>query len=193
MRLVAWPLSSHARSNRRWLLSASLPRVPPRSDAYRVIAFRQGLKKSGYVDGHNFGRIPLGGRPVDQLPAMAADLVHRQVAVIAATSAPAAVAAKAATATIPIIFETGCDPVQLGLVASLNRPGRQRHGRHSNRPEVTPKRLELVHELLPTAASWLSSSTRTFPPLRRPQAREAQSAAHTLGLELHVLNARSEP
>jgi putative ABC transport system substrate-binding protein len=123
---------------------------------------------------------------------MMADLVHRQVAVIAATTTPAALAAKAATTTIPIVFETGTDPVQLGLVTSLNRPGGNITGVTQFIVEVAPKRLELLHELVPTARTIGVLVNRAAPAVAQAQLRAIQSAANTLGLELQVLNASSE-
>ena len=123
---------------------------------------------------------------------MASDLVHRQVAVIAATSTPAALAAKASTTTIPIVFETAADPVRLGLVTNLNRPGGNITGITQLTQEVTPKRLQLLHELLPTATSVALLVNPAEPTSAETQSTEVQSAARNLGLELHVLNASSE-
>ena len=129
---------------------------------------------------------------IDRLPALAADLVQRHVAVIAAATTPAVLAAQAATTTIPIVFETGSDPVRLGLVASLNQPGGNVTGVTSLIVEVAPKRLELLHELLPTANVMALLNNPVDRALAQAQAREVVSAARNRGLELHVLNASSE-
>jgi putative ABC transport system substrate-binding protein len=123
---------------------------------------------------------------------MAADLVHHQVAVIAATSTPAALAAKATMTTIPIVFETASDPIRLGLVASLNRPGGNVTGVTQLNIEIMPKRLELVRELLPTATVIVLLVNPTSPAIAEAVLRASQAAARTLGLDLHVLNASIE-
>ena len=129
---------------------------------------------------------------IERLPAMAADLVQRQVTVIAATSTPAALAAQAATTTIPIVFETGSDPVRLGLIVNLNRPGGNVTGVSSLIVEVQPKLLELLHELLPTATVMALLINPADRALAQGQAREVLSAARNRRLELRVLNASSE-
>src|SRR5262249_41492125 len=127
----------------------------------------------------------------DQLPALARDLIRRQVTVIAATSTPAAVTAKAATTTIPIVFTTSSDPVQLGLAASLNQPGGNLTGATNLQIEVTPKRLEILHELLP-AANLFALLVNPTNPYAEILSRNLQAAARTLGLQLHILHASTE-
>jgi ABC-type uncharacterized transport system substrate-binding protein len=165
------------------------------ADGYRpmVAAFRQGLQEIGYVEGRTVAiEYRFAGNRNERLPALAADLVQRQVTVIAATTTPAALAAKAATTTIPIVFEVGGDPVQLGLVANLNRPGGNVTGVTQLNSVVAPKRLELLHELLPTATVMALLVNPTDSALAETTARDLQTAAHSLGLKLHVLNASTE-
>ena len=163
-------------------------------DAGLLAAFRQGLKEVGYVERENVSiEYRFAQNQYDRLPAMAADLVRRQVAVIAASGGPlAALAAKAATTTIPIVFNMGVDPVALGLVASLNRPGGNLTGVSSLNAELGQKRLELLHELVPTATSVALLVNPTNPSVAERLSRDLQAAARTLGLQLHVLHASSE-
>ena len=187
-----WPLAARAQQVAMPVVGFLGP-GSAESDAFRATAFRQGLTESGYVDGQN---VTIDFRwaedHLDRLPALATDLVHRQVAIIATSSTPAALVAKAATNTIPIVFETASDPVKLGLVASLSRPGGNVTGVTSMGVEVVPKGLELLHELLPTARVMALLVNPADPALAVPQARQVLSAANTLGIELHVLNASTE-
>src|SRR5262249_14310517 len=146
-------------------------------------AFLEGLSEAGYVDGRNVvvefhwaeGRI-------DRLPTMMADLVHRQVAVIAATSTEVAIAAKAAVTTIPVVFETASDPLRLGLVAHLNRPGGNVTGVTSVNVEISPKRLELLHELVPTASIMALLVNPANPRVTETNIKLFETAARALGL-----------
>jgi putative ABC transport system substrate-binding protein len=123
---------------------------------------------------------------------MMADLIHRQVAVIAATTTEVALAAKAATTTIPIVFEMASDPVRVGLVAHLNRPGGNATGVTNTNLEIVPKRLQLLHELVPTASAVALLANPANPALAEAYTRLSQATARTLGLELHILNASNE-
>ena len=190
---AAWPLAARAQQ-------PAMPVVGFVNVASRqgyelpLSAFLKGLAEAGYVDGQNVTiEYRWAEGRSDRLPAMAADLVKNGVAVIAATSTPAALAAKAATTTIPIVFEMGGDPIRLGLVPSLNRPGGNVTGVTQLNVEVAPKRLELLHELLPAATVMALLINPTNPAVAEPQSSDMLSAARTLGLELHVLNASTEP
>jgi putative ABC transport system substrate-binding protein len=190
---TTWSLAAHAQQPAMpviGFLNAGFP------DGYRpmVAAFRQALEKSGYVEGRNVAiEYRWAEGRSDQLPAMAADLVRSQVTVIAATSTPAALAAKAATTTIPIVFETASDPVRLGLVARLDRPGGNVTGVTQANVEVAAKRLQLLHEVIPNARVIALLVNPANPTLANTQSRDVLSAAHTLGLELHVLKSSAEP
>jgi putative ABC transport system substrate-binding protein len=189
---ATWPLTVRAQQPAMPVIGF-LNADSPQGYGRQLSAFLQGLGESGYVDGRNVAiEYRWAENRLGRLPAMAADLVHRQVAVIAATSTPAALAAKAATTTIPIVFETGGDPVQLGLVARLNQPGGNVTGVTQLNTEILPKRLEFLHELVPTAGVITLLVNPTDAVYAEVQSREALSAAHSLGLELRVLNAGTE-
>jgi putative tryptophan/tyrosine transport system substrate-binding protein len=189
---AVWPLAARAQQ-------AAMPVVgflnadSPQGYARQLSAFLKGLGENGYVDGRNMAiEYRWAEGRSDRLPGMAANLVRRQVTVIAATTTPAAFAAKAATTAIPIVFETGLDPIRLGLVANLNRPGGNVTGVTNLNAVVTPKRLELLHELLPQANVIALLINPASPTLAEAETSQALSAAHSLGVELHVLNASSE-
>jgi ABC-type uncharacterized transport system substrate-binding protein len=159
----------------------------------QLAAFLKGLGETGYVVGQNVTiEYRWADGQNDRLPAIVAELVRRQVAVIAATSTPAAIAAKEANTAIPIIFETGSDPIRLGLIPSLNRPGGNVTGVTNLNFEIAPKRLQLLHELVPAASVMALLTNPANPALAQTATKEVQAAAHTLGLELHVLNAGTE-
>jgi putative tryptophan/tyrosine transport system substrate-binding protein len=189
---AVWPFA--ARAQQAMPVIGFLSSASPNLYSDRLRAFRQGLKEAGYVEGQNVAveyRWAEGHN--DRLPALAAQLVDRQVAVIAAAGGtPSAVAAKAATATIPIVFAVAVDPVEVGLVASLNRPGGNLTGVTNLNIELGPKRLELLHELLPTATMIALLLNPSSPALAEPFLRTLQPAARTLGLQLHVLHATTE-
>jgi putative ABC transport system substrate-binding protein len=187
-----WPLAAFAQQTAMPVVGY-LSANSPEGGGSRAAAFRRGLQEAGYVEGQNVTvEYHWAEEQADRLPAMAADLVKRRVTVIATGTTPAVLAAQAATTTIPIVFEMGSDPVRLGLVTNLNRPGGNITGVTNLVVETAPKRLELLHELLPAVkvmALLVNSADRA---LAQAQQREVLSAARNLGLELHVLNAANE-
>jgi len=189
---AAWPLAARAQQTGMPVIGL-LTSWTPGDSPQLLAAWRQGLKEGGFIEGQNVAiEYRLAGHKNERLPALAADLVHRQVTVIATASTPAALAAKAATTTIPIVFEIGTDPVKLGLITSLNRPGGNVTGVTNLSLEVTPKRLELLHELLPTVRVMALLVNPTEHANAETTIRDLEATAHGLGLELHVLNASTE-
>src|SRR5438445_6806897 len=188
---AAWPLAARAQQPGAPLV-AFLNSGSPDGYAPMVAAFRQGLKETGYVEGQNVAvEYRWAEGQYDRVPAMALELLGRQVAVIVA-NAPGVLAIKAAITTIPIVFTTASDPVQIGLVASLSRPGGNVTGVTQLNVEVAPKRLELAHELFPTA-TLVALLINPNNPSAETVTRNLQAAALTLGLQLHILRASTEP
>jgi putative ABC transport system substrate-binding protein len=189
---ATWPLAAHSQQPAMPVIGF-INAASPQSWARPLSAFLKGLSETGFVDGQNVAiEYRWAEGRIDRLPAMAAELVHRRVAVIAATTTAAALAVKAATATIPIVFETGADPVQLGLVPSLSRPGGNLTGVTQLTVGLVPKELELLHELVPMARIMAMLVNPGDAAIAEAETRDALSAARTLGLELHVLNASTE-
>jgi putative ABC transport system substrate-binding protein len=189
---AAWPVVG-------WAQQPAVPVVghlnsQSADDSYKdfTVPFLQGLKETGYVEGQNVAvEYRWAENQYDRLPALAADLVRRRVAVIVSSGTPAAVRAKAATTTIPIVFVTGADPVALGLVASLNRPGANLTGIVTLSSELAPKQLQLLRELIPNAAAFGVLADPAFPDTQSI-ITDLQAAARTLSLQLVIVNARTD-
>jgi putative ABC transport system substrate-binding protein len=191
--VAAWPLAARAQQPVLPVVGFVNVASPKGGYAPFLSGFLKGLSEAGYVDGQNVTiEYRWAEGRADRLPALVADLVQRRVTVIAATSTPGALAAKAANTTIPIIFEMASDPVRIGLVASLNRPGGNITGVTNANFGIAPKRLQLLHELVPTAGVMALLVNPANPTLAEPNTKELQAAARALGLDLHVLNASNE-
>jgi putative ABC transport system substrate-binding protein len=184
---VAWPLAAGAQQ-RTMPVIGFLNSGRPDLDTYLVRAFRQGLKEIGYVEGQNVTiEYRWAHGQYDRMPAMAVELVRDQVAVIVADT-PGVLAAKAATATIPIVFAVAGNPVTAGLVTSMNRPGGNLTGHASLNVQMGPKRLELLHEMVPAAAV-IALLVNPTNPNAATISSEATAAARILGLQLPILHA----
>jgi len=159
---------------------------------YNIVAFLQGLKEAGFVEGQNVAvEYRYAENQFDRLPALAADLIRRRVAVIVAVSLDPALVAKATTVTTPIVFSTGSDPVAMGLVASLNRPGANVTGIAALAAELSPKQLQLLREVVPDASRF-GVLVDPAVPATPSVTTDLQAAARTLGLQLVVVNARTD-
>jgi putative ABC transport system substrate-binding protein len=189
---AAWPRVAHAQQPAMPIIGF-LNSAQPAELANRVAAFRQGLKELGYIEGQNVAmEYRWANGQYERLPALAADLVRRQVAVIAATGGiTSAQAARSATTTIPIVFTTGNDPVQSGLVSSLNRPGGNVTGVTLISTELVAKRIELLGELI-RSAKLMAVLMNANNPGNETEVREAQNAAHILGYQIRVLRISTE-
>jgi ABC-type uncharacterized transport system substrate-binding protein len=190
---AAWPLAARAQQPAMPVIGY-LGSSSPNLYADRLRVFRQGLNENGYVEGRNVAiEFRWAEDRFDRLPELVADLVHRPVSVIAiAGSTSGALAAKKATATIPIVFSTAGDPVELGLVASWNRPGGNVTGVTLWNAELVPKRLELLHELVPTATEIALLVNPTSPIIAETETKYAQTAARARGLQIQILNASTK-
>jgi len=189
---AVWTLPSRAQQPAMPVIGYLGPESPGLF-ASRLKAFQEGLAESGYAEGRNVAiEYRWAQGQYDRLPALAADLASLKVAVIAAPGgAPVALAAKSATATIPIVFEMGGDPIAVGVVDNLSRPRSNLTGVSSLSVEVSRKRLEFMHELLPTAAAFAVAVNPTSP-TASSQLKNLDAAAETLGVQLHVLRASAE-
>ena len=187
---AAWPLAARAQQP-TFPLVAFLGASSFEASAGRsLLWFKKGLGEAGYVEGRNVGiEYRWANDEYERLPSLAMELVHRRVAVLVAGGSPVALSAKAATSEIPAVFMTGLDPVEIGLVASLNHPGGNLTGVAYLNAEVAPKRLELLHELVPTARSIALLVNTANPVAAGAEAKELQAVVSALGLHLLVVNA----
>ena len=189
--MAAWPRAARTQQPAMPVIGF-LNSASPEAHAPKITAFRQGLKEAGYVEGHNVAiEYRSAEGHYDRLPALAADLVRRQVAEIVALGTPAALAAKAASSTIPIVINVGIDPAQIGLVASFNRPGGNVTGLAVLTVELAAKQLEVLHELLRTSAA-VALLVNPNTAVTEPVIKGVRDAARSLGLQLHILNASTE-
>jgi putative tryptophan/tyrosine transport system substrate-binding protein len=184
---VAWPLAAHAQQPAMPVVGFLNPTSP---DTYRQRAFHQGLKDAGFVEGENVAiEYRWADDQIDRLPTLAAELVRRQVTVIAAGSFVATSAARAETGTIPILFILAEDPVKLGFVASLARPGGNLTGINMLAAELAAKRLEILRELLPGAARIAVLVDPASAKTTESTLREVEAAVRAMGMQMHVVNA----
>src|SRR5262245_54621955 len=189
---AAWPLAARAQQPAIPVIGFLNGGLPGAWVLYTA-AFRQGLKEAGFVEGQNVAiEYRWAEGQYDRLPSLAADLVQQKVTVIAATSTPGALATKAATSTIPIVFTTADDPIRLGLVASLNRPGGNVTGVSNLLVELGSKQLGLIREIAPVTSKIAVLMNPNFPGTER-QLRDAEAAARMIGLQFIVLRATTEP
>jgi putative tryptophan/tyrosine transport system substrate-binding protein len=189
---AAWPVVGRAQQRAMPVIGFLNPASPDTRPEW-IAAFRQGLAEAGYVEGRNVAIEHRWARDQnDRLPAMAADLVRRQVAVIVTLGAPSVAAAKAATTTIPIVFSGSLDPIAVGFIASLARPGGNITGITTLGVELGPKRLELLHQLVPTATSIALLVDPNNPISADVQSRDVLEAARKLGVQPHILHASNE-
>jgi putative ABC transport system substrate-binding protein len=190
--VVAWPLAARAQQSSMPVVGWLNSETPDGGYGLLAAAFRQGLSETGFVEGRNVAiEYRWAQGQIDRLPALAAELVRHQVTVIAAAGTVSARAAKAATTTIPVVFSVATDPVAMGLIASLNRPGGNLTGVANLMVELGQKQLELLHQLVPAVTS-MAVLINPILPASESQARDLQAAARKLGLDLRILHASNE-
>jgi putative tryptophan/tyrosine transport system substrate-binding protein len=187
---AAWPFAARAQQPAKLPTVGYLYVASPEAHASRLAAFRKGLSETGYVEGRDVTiEYRWAHNEPARLPGLVADLVNRPVTVIAAGDLPSALAAKAASTIVPIVFETAADPVQVGLVASLNRPGANITGVTNTGGEIGAKRLGLLHELLPGASRFAVLVNPNNPFIAEAWIKDTQAAAAAIGLQLDILRA----